>query len=240
MPAFMIGALLDRILSVLQRRLCEIAYAAAWRLGASPRASTGVQRTIFTRIHDQNLWRDPESRSGPGSTAARGASLRPALIDLLDRQGVKTLLDAPCGDFHWMRDVMEGLDVTYIGVDIVASLVAGNQAAYGKPGRQFACLDLTRDPLPRADLILCRDALVHLSFADIAAALRNFRDSGSRLLLTTTFIDTARNEDIRTGGWRRLNLQLEPFGFPEPIATIEDLPAGGIAPGKRLALWELQ
>jgi len=41
------------------------------------------------------------------------------------------------------------------------------------------CCDITSDPLPRADVILCRDCLVHFSLADAQAAIGNFARSGS-------------------------------------------------------------
>ena len=48
--------------------------------------------------------------------------------------------------------------------------------------RVFLRLDLTRDPLPDGDLILCRDCLVHLPFEDVRRAVRNFKRSGARWL----------------------------------------------------------
>lgn len=224
---------------MLRWSLIEIAYGAAWKLGRRTAAPKAAQRAIFSRTHAANEWGDAESRSGPGSTVVRGTSLRPALVDLIERHSVSSLLDAPCGDFNWMRYITPGLNVTYAGVDIVEAIIEQNREQYGDERHRFLCGDLTRDPLPAADLILCRDALVHLSFADIWSAIANFKRSGSRLLLATTFIDLTRNEDIRTGGWRPLNLRAAPFFFPEPIATIDDLPAGGAFRGKRLCLWPL-
>jgi hypothetical protein len=221
------------------QRLSEIAYAIAWKLGVRRDARTRTQRAIFERIYAMNEWGDPESRSGPGSTRARGAQLAGPLRDLFERHAIRTLLDAPCGDFNWMRDLTNPLE-SYVGVDVVQALVSANHARYGDGRHRFVCADITSDPLPPADLILCRDALIHLSFADIRRALLNFTKSGSRLLLTTTFIDVERNEDIRTGGWRPLNLEHAPFNFPPPIECVEDLPAGNVAPGKRMCLWAVE
>jgi hypothetical protein len=223
---------------VRNRNLAETVYGIAWKLGARFAASKAAHRAIFQRIYRTNAWQSSESRSGPGSTRERGAELRPALLDLLASHNVATLLDAPCGDFNWIGDATSGL-TSYLGVDIVEELVSANEARYGDDRHHFLCRDLTRDPLPKADLILCRDALVHFSFADIWSALANFKRSGSEFLLTTSFIDLERNDDIRTGGWRPLNLQSEPFRFPEPIAEIEDIPRGNVAPGKRLCLWRV-
>jgi hypothetical protein len=220
------------------RSLAEMRYEIAWRLGARFTAPKAVQQAIFQRIYATNAWQDPESRSGSGSTRARGAELRPALVELLAKHSVATLLDAPCGDFNWIGDATSGL-TAYTGVDIVEELISANDARYGGHRHQFLCRDLTRDPLPKVDLILCRDALVHFSFSDIRSALANFKRSGSEFLLTTSFIDVLRNDDIPTGGWRPLNLQAEPFRFPEPLAAIEDIPRGNVAPGKRLCLWRM-
>ena len=79
---------------------------------------------------------------------------------------------------------------------------------------------------------------MHFSFADVRAALRNFRRSGSRYLLTTTFIAHERNENCWTGSWRMLNLERAPLRFPPPLAMVDErrlLPDGRDS-GKRLAL----
>lgn len=213
----------------------------AWKLGLRRRAPSLAHRALFTAIHRRNDWGNPESRSGPGSTRARGADIRDALLDLLERFSITSVLDAPCGDFNWMRDL--GLDQrsSYAGVDVVEQLVSENQRLYGDSRHRFLRRDITCDALPAADLVLCRDALVHFSFADIDAALANFRRSGSRYLLATSFDQLQQNVDIRTGGWRPLNLERAPFDFPTPLAAIDDVPAGatGLSTSKRLCLWKL-
>jgi len=208
-----------------------------WRARSSSRA----QQRTFTAIYERNGWGDEESVSGPGSTLARAADYLNDLLAMLDAFGVRSLVDAPCGDFNWMRRVVAARPLEYTGVDIVQELIAGRARADAGPGRHFLCLDMTRGELPRADLILCRDGLVHLSFADARAALRNFKRSGSRLLLATTFVDRTRNRDVRTGGWRPLNLQAAPFHLPSPIALIDEQcrHSGGLYRDKHLGLWAL-
>jgi len=204
-------------------------------------SSSRAQRATFTRIFDTNAWLNAESVSGPGSTKARGADFRAALVALLDDRGVTSIVDAPCGDFNWMQDVLDVRHLSYTGVDIVAALIAENGRRYGTPTRRFVCADFTRADLPAADLILCRDGLVHLSFADARAAIRNFRRSGSRYLLATTFVDRTHNADVPTGGWRVLNLEAAPFDFPPPLALVDERCTGGDGRyrDKRLGLWAL-
>ncbi|MEV7548352.1 class I SAM-dependent methyltransferase [Amycolatopsis sp. NPDC089917] len=194
----------------------------------------------FTYIFRSRLW-SSSSVSGPGSESVQTRELSERLPVLLERFGVRTLLDLPCGDFGWLSEVDLDLD-RYIGADIVTDLVEANAARFrDDPVREFRTLDLTGDPLPAADLVLCRDCLVHLSFADIERALRNLRRSGSRYLLTTTFTELSTNNDIVTGDWRPVNLCREPFGFPEPLAVLVEgcTEEDGAYADKSLGLWEI-
>jgi len=197
-------------------------------------------RRVFTGIFRGNAWGSEESVSGPGSTRARGASFSDDIIALLRSLQVRTLLDAPCGDFNWIGAVADSIE-RYVGVDIVDELIARNVQQHTNERRTFLCADFTRDALPRADVILCRDALVHFSFADGHAALRNFRRSGARYLLATTFIGHERNANCRTGSWRMLNMERAPFRFPPALALIDErrVMDDGRDSGKRLGLWEI-
>ncbi len=193
---------------------------------------------VFSDIYRHNRWGDPESVSGPGSSLARTAALRECLPGLIEDLGVRSLLDIPCGDFHWMSRV--NLDVEYIGADIVEDLVRENQRKYGRPGRQFLCLDLLRGPLPKTDLLLCRDCLIHFSFRNIRRALKVIRDSGATFLLTTTYVDRTANEDNPTGAWRPLNLEAPPFNFPPPLRLIDERCPREHSRDQRLGLWRIE
>ena len=127
------------------------------------------------------------------------AAIRDALPALLKRLGARSLLDAPCGDASWIGRLK--LDLDYIGIDIVPALIEANnrRVADGELAGHFLVADITRDALPRADLILCRDCLVHLSFRNIAAAVERFRASSARFLLATTFPDWHGNRDCEKG-----------------------------------------
>ena len=190
---------------------------------------------IFTDIYRTREWADSESVSGRGSTHARTRVVRETLPVLLEGVGARSLFDAACGDFNWMRHVELG-GVEYVGADVVQELVARNREMYGGEGRAFVVLDITRDRIPRADAILCRDCLIHLSFKHARAAIANFKRSGARFLLATTHTSVRVNTDIKTGEWRSLNLRLPPFDFPPPAHLIvEDMELD-----KCLGLWSLE
>jgi hypothetical protein len=190
--------------------------------------------TLFSDIYRKNLWQNSESVSGRGSTLARTEAIMNYLPLIFQELNAKTLLDAPCGDFNWMRHTnLKG--IKYIGADVVPDLIARNREMYASDERTFLIMDITKDKIPHVDVILCRDCLIHLSFKHIHSALSNFKNSNSTYLLCTTHINVHENQDSVTGGWRSLNLQLPPFNFPEPFKLlIEDIELG-----KCLGIWRL-
>jgi hypothetical protein len=191
---------------------------------------------MFAHYYETNVWGDRESVSGSHSTARYTEPLRVQLPGLFERLGVRRILDAPCGDYNWFRLVPKSEDVIYIGADIVQALVVRNQERFGSATTSFRHLDITHDPLPEADVWVCRDCLFHFSDRNIWLALQNFLESDIRYLLTTTFSHSIRNTNIATGEFRLLNLELPPFCFPTPLDALDDWIDGH--PVKKLALWD--
>jgi hypothetical protein len=205
-----------------------------WMLSVRSNFRPPSLEKVFSEIYLNNGWEDSESVSGAGSTMARTAVIRRELSMLLENIQAKSLLDAACGDFNWMRHVPLGL-IEYVGVDIVPQLVERNRQAYANRHRSFVNADITLDDLPRVDVILCRDCLIHLSFQHGRAAVENFKRSRSTFMLATTHTTVTKNVDVSSGAWRNLNLQLAPYNFPAPCAAIAENPEAG----KVLALWRL-
>ena len=193
----------------------------------------------FDLLHRLGIYHHPDSVSGAAATLAETESLRSALPRIVKERRITSMLDIPCGDFHWMQHVP--LDAEYTGADIVPEIVAENQKHHGGSRRRFVVLDATRDTLPRVDLILCRDLLIHLSNRDAWSALRNFQASGSRFLLTSHFADRTGNTDIVSGDFRPINLRQSPFNFPPPLEVINERSALGDSTftDRSMALWQL-
>jgi hypothetical protein len=83
---------------------------------------------------------------------------------------------------------------------------------------------------------------VHLNFADVQRVLSNFRRSGSRYLLTTTFPWRDTNRDlVGKDIWRTLNLQKQPFKLPPPLRLFNEMcsEGNGAFADKSLGLWRL-
>ena len=192
----------------------------------------------FTRIWRDELWIPPGGRaprSGCGSSLHYTQNLRRELPGLLDQFAISSCCDAPCGDFTWMQCVHFREGFAYVGADIVKPLIRQLRAEH--PARTFLHLDITSDLLPPADLLLCRDCLIHLSFFDTARVFANCLRSPIQFLLTTSYA-IAANADIVTGDYRPINLRSEPFSFGQPLAAIEDWVVG--FPPRSLLLWELK
>lgn len=195
---------------------------------------------IFSKIHDDNHWGDESSVSGPGSSEVQTKKISDELPKLFKELTITNLLDIPCGDFNWMQHVINE-NIHYQGGDIVEKLVLRNNKLYQSNLISFSQLDILTARLPKKDAIFCRDCLVHFSYHDIQRALQNIIKSDSTYFITTTFTQRTSNENIQTGGWRPLNLCIEPFYFPAPIKIIVEgcTENKGIYHDKALAVWRV-
>jgi len=197
-------------------------------------------KTKFTDVYRNNSFGGAHSRSGEGSGLLQTGVIREQIPRLLERIGAASMVDAPCGDLFWLGGVRLPLE-RYLGVDIVSELIRANQERFGNEQRSFQVANLVRDVVPKADVILCRDCLVHLCFKDALKILTNFQRSGSTYLLTTTFTGRTENADLGSSFWRPLNLRLPPFNFPEPLDTIREqcTEVDELFSDKHLGLWRL-
>jgi len=197
--------------------------------------------SVFRDIYRSHHWSGSESPSGAGAGCDQTIELRRVLPELLRELGVGSMLDLPCGDYGWMRTVELPVG-RYIGADLLPEVVAPLAAAFADDRHEFRVLDLTRDSLPAADLLFCRDCLVHLSFADIRRALANLVRSHIPWLLTTSFPGGEANEDIVTGDWRVLDLAGAPFHLPPPERILNEgcTEGGGAFADKSLGLWRTE
>lgn len=159
---------------------------------------------------------------------------------MLRARGIKSILDAPCGDAHWIPEVVAECGLQYVGLDIVEDLITTNRLKLAHTGMQFQVGDIICDLLPAVDCVLCRDCLVHLSNEEIGRALDNIHKSGARYLLATTFPKCSVNIDVITGMWRPTNLNLRPFLLPDPEELIFEGSKELNSEDKSLGLFDLR
>jgi hypothetical protein len=174
----------------------------------------------FSAVYHNNMWKDDESRSGPGSR--RGSPCVVASIEALkmacDLHAIRSVADIPCGDFNWMGDFIRSRPgLAYSGHDIVPKLIEANRAR--NPGVAFGVLDVTSTVPPRVDLIFCKDMLNHLTYSDVRKALTNMKASGSIWLLASNNFGQVNIElpKNRGGMSRLLDICETPLSYGRPV-----------------------
>jgi hypothetical protein len=146
-------------------------------------------------------WRSTETPCGAGSELRNTTNVRSSLLEIVKKYKVKTVVDAGAGDLNWMKH-MEW-DVQYQGYDLYPRHESVIQ------------FDLTKETLPKSDLILCRHVLNHLSPDYAQKCIDNFSKSESKYLAVTNCnrqremwqitgleqIDTFLDFDHRRNNW---------------------------------------
>ena len=96
---------------------------------------------IFSYIHEHRLWDGEESVSGPGSDLLQTTRLVERFPEVLKAYDVDSVLDIPCGDFHWMSHALPS-GARYLGGDLVGELIDGNRDRFRRDGVEFRTFDL--------------------------------------------------------------------------------------------------
>lgn len=194
-----------------------------------------LARATFANIYRSNGWGCKETRSGHGATLGQTEAIRRKLPDLLRFLGVEVLADAGCGECTWIKEITGDLRL-YLGFDLIEDALTEARKRSGRRANHFySVLDVVYDTLPRADAILCRDVLTHYPAQMVTEALARFKESESRYLIATTFLE-GDNANVRIGGWHPMNLMAPPYNLPQPRLTLsEDL--GGTT--KALGVWAI-
>jgi SAM-dependent methyltransferase len=192
---------------------------------------------VFDDYYRNNSWGNDESVSGHGSSLQATSAIRSVLPLMFDHYDIGSVLDIPCGDFYWISHIVKPGTFHYIGADVVPELI--DEVSRKHKGFDFRVLDITKDSLPKSDLVFCRDLFGHLPNYKIQAALRNIRRSGSKYLLTTTFPEHHNSGDIAEGQWRPINMA-EFWGLGNPLEVINEHCQVPEFADKALGLWRLK
>jgi SAM-dependent methyltransferase len=188
-------------------------------------------KDTFSTIYRENGWggRAGEYSSGSGSAAAYAVEYCRRINEFVDVRELRSVVDLGCGDFQVGKQLARP-GISYVGVDIVEELVHHHVQTYGAEGIRFECLDVTRDPLPRAELCLIRQVLQHLSNAEIFGVLRNCCDYP--FIIVTEHVpsgiiqfpnrDKPHGPDIRLYEGSGVCLNQPPFNFA--IQRLFDVP----------------
>lgn len=219
---------------VLAERQGLLVYIRQEKEGLGAVMSQGTE--VFIRYYQRRFWANDSGSSGPNSAYEYTHRLRAGLADFLVNYDIESICDAGCGDANLFRYLDLG-GRQYIGMDCVPDMIADNQKRFqSESNMRFILGDVVSDPLPKADVILCRDVVHYLPNDMIWQWLHNCVSSGSRYVLVThnTHSALSANSPTQIGIFRPVNLTQAPFNLPAPQCVIaEDTFA------KELALWDL-
>lgn len=130
-----------------------------------------------------------------------------------------TVCDLGCGDFNIGKQLIS-FTQKYIGVDIVPNLITRNKQKFFLPNLEFYCLDLAKDTIPKANCVLIRQVLQHLSNQEIIALIPKLYQY--KYLILTEHLPTGQfvpNLDVISGQGIRLKkksgvcLDISPFNL---------------------------
>ena len=200
-------------------------------------------KTTFTNIYKINYWGDSQTRSGPGSNNKNTINLKKKIIKIIKDHKIKSIVDAPCGDFYWMKNVIANENVQYTGIDIVNELILKNISLYSNKKIKFKRLDITKNICQPCDLLICRDFLFHLSYTDINNFFKNLSKAKIKYFLTSSHSTPTsnrflKNKNIVSGDFRKINLFNKPFNFTKKIKYIMNDNCDGVQ--KYLLLFQIK
>lgn len=125
----------------------------------------------MAQIYEQNLW---GSKSNFAFYSGNGSHHKEIIEPYLQKvkgflKSFKTpisVCDLGCGDFNIGKHLVDHTK-QYLAVDIVPELIGFNKEQFVKNNLEFSCLDISKDPLPKADCAIVRQVLQHLSNKEV-------------------------------------------------------------------------
>ena len=129
------------------------------------------------------------------------------------------VVDLGCGDFNIGKHLIKH-SKKYIAVDIVEDLIIRNKKLHKADNLEFLCLDIAKDKLPKADCIILRQVLQHVSNLEIQSIIKKL--TNYKPMILTEHLPIGKftpNKDINSGQGIRLkqnsgvNLLEAPFNF---------------------------
>lgn len=169
-----------------------------------------MTRQAFETIYEKDEW---GAGSGPRSHPYFTIEYRAFLQRFLALNDVRSVVDIGCGDWQFSRFIDFGA-ASYLGLDVVRSVVERNRAVYGSSRIRFDLMPDRLDDVHSGDLVIIKDVLQHLPDPDVFEIMNKIVPRFKFALITNSYekIDTARNIDLsHHGAFRCLDLKAEPY-----------------------------
>jgi len=216
--------------------------------------STSDRSRFFDQVYNNNVWSFPDwegaangggVRSGFGSTLHQTVNLREFLESFIREKNIKSVVDIPCGDLHWITNVNPVIsgNVVYFGGDVSKVVIDEHKQKYAdSPSMNFDVVDavdqdlvsipgvtnaVTGVSIEEGVLIIVRHLMFHLNEDECFKVLENI-ESLSRLrpirVMLSTHLIMSENQlevyPLATG--HKINLFKSPFCLEDPEEMFSD------------------
>jgi len=180
-------------------------------------------KEAMEQVYELNLWGNNQSDFYSGDGSHHPMIVKPYLEVikefLISFKSLISVCDLGCGDFNIGKELVP-FTKHYIAIDIVPKLNKRNIDTFKFENLEFLCLDIAVDDLPKADCVIIRQVLQHLSNAEVQSVVEKLR-AYKYVILTEHLPDCEfeANKDIISGQGIRLkkqsgiNLLDSPFNF---------------------------
>ena len=125
---------------------------------------------VFDDIYSKYAWGTDETRedkysSGDGSDNDNSDVYKETIVQLIQSESVSSVLDIGCGDFRVSGDIINrlGRNIEWTAIDVSRIIIERNKSIYSYKSVNFLHMDATKQELPKAELVLVREVLQHLS-----------------------------------------------------------------------------
>ena len=213
----------------------------------------------FDSVYESRTWSaggtSSESDSGPGSSLASTEGIRKTLLRVIHDYNISSVLDCPCGDLLWMREINFPKHVRYIGADVSTTLIQNNRIKY--PNKQFFVADLVEgeglnnirvvrdDAIDKTstsrtvpELVFVRALQWHLPIQDNLRVLKRLTHFGAKYVMLSTHLRADRNlVDFVLVMGHPVNLFRPPYCIRDPLALYKD---GKTEVDVYIGLWKIE
>lgn len=180
-------------------------------------------KKVMDQIYDLKLWGDNSTQFYSGEGSHQSEIIEPYIKEvttfLRSFKNLISICDLGCGDFNIGKHFVK-YTKKYIAIDIVESLIKFNKNNFTALNLEFLCLDIATDNLPKADCVILRQVLQHLSNKEVHNIVKKIKNY--KFVILTEHLpkeDFTPNKDIISGQGIRLkknsgiNLLAAPFNL---------------------------
>ncbi len=173
-----------------------------------------TDKEVFTKIYEKKSWGE---WSGPEvSKDEQGHHpFIDYLQDFISTHNISDIIDMGCGYGELLKDLVLPEHTTYLGLDIVDSVIAYNKLHYERSSVTYDTVSDVKDLSKyKGDLLILKDVIQYWSIDKIMYAkdhiLPNFKYA---IIVNDIYLPSFGpvNSEIKTGDSRPLNLEISPF-----------------------------